>query len=81
MLDRLHRLLAGRAPEAPPAPHSFEERQLAAAARYSRAGAAVTYEALCQGQEGVLPAELMRPARWSTPDAADCDDQEPTGCL
>jgi uncharacterized tellurite resistance protein B-like protein len=32
MLDRLHRLLTGRPPEAPPAAHSFEERQLAAAA-------------------------------------------------
>jgi uncharacterized tellurite resistance protein B-like protein len=32
MLDRLHRLLTGRAPEAQPAAHSFEERQLAAAA-------------------------------------------------
>src|SRR5918996_4817814 len=38
----------------------------------------VTYESLCQGLEGVLPAELMRPARRSTPDAADCDDQELT---
>ena len=24
---------------------------------------------------------MMRSARWSTPDAADCDDQELTGCL
>ena len=32
MLDRLHRLLTGRPPEAQPAAHSFEERQLAAAA-------------------------------------------------
>ena len=32
MLDRLHRLLTGRAPQAQPAAHSFEERQLAAAA-------------------------------------------------
>jgi uncharacterized tellurite resistance protein B-like protein len=32
MLDRLHRLLTGRPPEAGPAVHSFEERQLAAAA-------------------------------------------------
>jgi Transposase, Mutator family len=39
----------------------------------------VTYEVLCQGLEGVLPAELTSPARWSTPDAASCDDQESTG--
>jgi uncharacterized tellurite resistance protein B-like protein len=32
MLDRLQRLLTGRAPEAQPKAHSFEERQLAAAA-------------------------------------------------
>jgi uncharacterized tellurite resistance protein B-like protein len=32
MLDRLRRLLTGRAPEAQPKAHSFEERQLAAAA-------------------------------------------------
>ena len=32
MLDRLQRLLTGRPPEASPAAHSFEERQLAAAA-------------------------------------------------
>ena len=32
MLDRFHRLLTGRPPEAPPDAHSFEERQLAAAA-------------------------------------------------
>jgi uncharacterized tellurite resistance protein B-like protein len=32
MLDRLHRLLTGRPPEAQPRAHSFEERQLAAAA-------------------------------------------------
>jgi uncharacterized tellurite resistance protein B-like protein len=32
MLDRIHRLLSGRPPEAQPAGHSFEERQLAAAA-------------------------------------------------
>ena len=32
MLDRLHRLLTGRPPQARPAAHSFEERQLAAAA-------------------------------------------------
>ena len=32
MLDRLHRLLTGRSPQAQPAAHSFEERQLAAAA-------------------------------------------------
>ncbi|HYZ25541.1 MAG TPA: TerB family tellurite resistance protein [Geminicoccaceae bacterium] len=32
MLDRLQRLLTGRPPEAPPTAHSFEERQLAAAA-------------------------------------------------
>jgi uncharacterized tellurite resistance protein B-like protein len=32
MLDRIHRLLTGRPPAAEAAPHSFEERQLAAAA-------------------------------------------------
>jgi uncharacterized tellurite resistance protein B-like protein len=32
MLDRLHRLLTGRAPQARPAPRSFAERQLATAA-------------------------------------------------
>lgn len=32
MLDRIHRLLTGRPPQAQPAAHSFEERQLAAAA-------------------------------------------------
>jgi uncharacterized tellurite resistance protein B-like protein len=32
MLDRLHRLLTGGPPEAEPTAHSFEERQLAAAA-------------------------------------------------
>jgi uncharacterized tellurite resistance protein B-like protein len=32
MLDRLHRLLTGRAPQPDRAAHSFEERQLAAAA-------------------------------------------------
>jgi uncharacterized tellurite resistance protein B-like protein len=32
MLDRLHRLLTGRPPQARAAAHSFEERQLAAAA-------------------------------------------------
>jgi uncharacterized tellurite resistance protein B-like protein len=32
MLDRLRRLLTGRPPEAQPTAHSFEERQLAAAA-------------------------------------------------
>jgi uncharacterized tellurite resistance protein B-like protein len=32
MLDRLHRLLTGRPPQAQGAAHSFEERQLAAAA-------------------------------------------------
>jgi uncharacterized tellurite resistance protein B-like protein len=39
MLDRLHRLLTGRPPEAPPATHSFEERQLAAAALLVEAAA------------------------------------------
>jgi CheY-like chemotaxis protein len=37
----------------------------------------VTYENLCQRAKG-YSAELVRPARRSTPDAADCDDQEPT---
>jgi uncharacterized tellurite resistance protein B-like protein len=32
MLDRIHRLLTGRPTAVQPAPHSFEERQLAAAA-------------------------------------------------
>jgi uncharacterized tellurite resistance protein B-like protein len=32
MLDRIHRLLTGRPPATRPAAHSFEERQLAAAA-------------------------------------------------
>ena len=32
MLDRIHRLLTGRPPAAQSVPHSFEERQLAAAA-------------------------------------------------
>jgi uncharacterized tellurite resistance protein B-like protein len=32
MLDRLQRLITGRPPQAQPMPHSFEERQLAAAA-------------------------------------------------
>jgi uncharacterized tellurite resistance protein B-like protein len=32
MLDRIHRLLTGHPPAAPAAAHSFEERQLAAAA-------------------------------------------------
>jgi uncharacterized tellurite resistance protein B-like protein len=32
LLDRLHRLLTGRPPQAHPAAHSFQERQLAAAA-------------------------------------------------
>jgi hypothetical protein len=40
----------------------------------------VTYESLCQEQEGVLRG-VMRSARWSTPDAADRDDQESTRCL
>jgi uncharacterized tellurite resistance protein B-like protein len=39
MLDRLHRLLTGRPPEGPPATHSFEERQLAAAALLVEAAA------------------------------------------
>jgi hypothetical protein len=42
--------------------------------------ALVTYKVLCQQAKGVLRG-VMRSARWSTPDAADCDDQESTGCL
>jgi len=57
MLDRLHRLLTGRPPEAPPAAHSFEERQLAAAALMVEAA---TMDSSFDAAERGRIAELVR---------------------
>ena len=57
MLDRLHRLLSGRAPEAPPAAHSFEECQLAAAALMVEAA---TMDSAVDAAERARIGELVR---------------------
>jgi uncharacterized tellurite resistance protein B-like protein len=57
MLDRLHRLLTGRAPEAQPAAHSFEERQLAAAALMVEAA---TMDSAFDAAERARVGELIR---------------------
>jgi uncharacterized tellurite resistance protein B-like protein len=57
MLDRLRRLLTGRAPEAQPKAHSFEERQLAAAALMVEAA---TMDSALDAAERVRIGELIR---------------------
>ena len=57
MLDRLHRLLTGRAPEAQPKAHSFEERQLAAAALMVEAA---TMDSAFDAAERARIGELIR---------------------
>jgi uncharacterized tellurite resistance protein B-like protein len=57
MLDRLRRLLAGRAPEAQPTAHSFEERQLAAAALMVEAA---TMDSAFDAAERARIGELIR---------------------
>jgi uncharacterized tellurite resistance protein B-like protein len=57
MLDRLRRLLTGRAPEAQPAAHSFEERQLAAAALMVEAA---TMDSVFEAAERARIGQLIR---------------------
>jgi uncharacterized tellurite resistance protein B-like protein len=57
MLARLHRLLTGRPPGAQPAAHSFEERQLAAAALMVEAA---TMDSAFDAAERTRIGELIR---------------------
>ena len=67
MLARLHRLLGGRSPEAPPAAHSFEERQLAAAALMVEAA---TMDSTFDAAERERIAELIQERFALGPDEA-----------
>jgi uncharacterized tellurite resistance protein B-like protein len=69
MLDRIHRLLTGRSPEAQPASHSFEERQLAAAALMVEAA---TMDDTLDADERVRIGQLIQDRfGLSTDEAAD----------
>ena len=69
MLDRIQRLLTGRPPAAHPAPHSFEERQLAAAALMVEAA---TMDNTFGADERVRIGELIQDRfGLSTDEAAD----------